>query len=223
MNHLFELFLKLVDLFLNLDAHLHELIIYYGIYTYIILFIIIFAETGFVFTPFLPGDSLLFAAGTFAATGAFDIRLLIILLTIAAILGDTVNYWIGNRIGPKIFQKESRFIKKEYLQKTHNFYEKHGGKTIIIARFIPIIRTFAPFVAGIGTMTYSKFILYNIVGGAVWVLLFVLGGYFFGNIPLVKDNFSITIIAIIFISILPGIIEYVRHRKRKLLTESSEK
>lgn len=130
---------------------------------------------------------------------------------------------IGNRIGPKIFQKESRFIKKEYLQKTHNFYEKHGGKTIIIARFIPIIRTFAPFVAGIGTMTYSKFILYNIVGGAVWVLLFVLGGYFFGNIPLVKDNFSITIIAIIFISILPGIIEYVRHRKRKLLTESSEK
>lgn len=223
INHLFELFLKLVDLFLNLDAHLHELIIYYGIYTYIILFIIIFAETGFVFTPFLPGDSLLFAAGTFAATGAFDIRLLIILLTIAAILGDTVNYWIGNRIGPKIFQKESRFIKKEYLQKTHNFYEKHGGKTIIIARFIPIIRTFAPFVAGIGTMTYSKFILYNIVGGAVWVLLFVLGGYFFGNIPLVKDNFSITIIAIIFISILPGIIEYVRHRKRKLLTESSEK
>ncbi|MCC7094991.1 MAG: DedA family protein [Ignavibacteriaceae bacterium] len=217
------MFLKLVDLFLNLDAHLHELIIYYGIYTYIILFIIIFAETGFVFTPFLPGDSLLFAAGTFAATGAFDIRLLIILLTIAAILGDTVNYWIGNRIGPKIFQKESRFIKKEYLQKTHNFYEKHGGKTIIIARFIPIIRTFAPFVAGIGTMTYSKFILYNIVGGAVWVLLFVLGGYFFGNIPLVKDNFSITIIAIIFISILPGIIEYVRHRKRKLLTESSEK
>lgn len=223
INHLFELFLKLVDLFLNLDAHLHELIIYYGIYTYIILFIIIFAETGFVFTPFLPGDSLLFAAGTFATTGAFDIRLLIILLTIAAILGDTVNYWIGNRIGPKIFQKESRFIKKEYLQKTHNFYEKHGGKTIIIARFIPIIRTFAPFVAGIGTMTYSKFILYNIVGGAVWVLLFVLGGYFFGNIPLVKDNFSITIIAIIFISILPGIIEYVRHRKRKLLTESSEK
>ncbi|NUM60652.1 MAG: DedA family protein [Ignavibacteriaceae bacterium] len=193
------MFLKLVDLFLNLDAHLHELIIYYGIYTYIILFIIIFAETGFVFTPFLPGDSLLFAAGTFAATGAFDIRLLIILLTIAAILGDTVNYWIGNRIGPKIFQKESRFIKKEYLQKTHNFYEKHGGKTIIIARFIPIIRTFAPFVAGIGTMTYSKFILYNIVGGAVWVLLFVLGGYFFGNIP------------------------FVRHRKRKLLTESSEK
>jgi len=205
-----------IDLFLNLDKHLHELILKYGVITYVILFLVIFAETGLVITPFLPGDSLLFAAGTFAALGSFDVALLFVLLCIAAILGDTINYWIGHYIGPKIFHKETRFIKKEYLVKTHNFYEKHGGVTIIIARFIPIIRTFAPFVAGIGAMTYSKFILYNVVGGIAWVGLFVFAGYYFGNIPFVKNNFSIVIIVIIFISVLPGIIEYIRHRNKKV-------
>lgn len=211
-----------IDLFINLDSHLHELIVQYGTLTYLILFLVIFAETGFVVTPFLPGDSLLFAIGTFAALGSFDLTLIIILLSAAAILGDTVNYWIGNRVGPKIFLKETRFIKKEYLKRTHDFYEKHGGKTIVIARFIPIIRTFAPFVAGIGTMTYPKFILYNFVGGIVWVVLFTLCGYFFGNIPFVKNNFSITIIAIIFISILPGIIEYIKHRRNKAIPNGTD-
>lgn len=205
----------LVDLFLHLDKHLQEILLQYGTLTYVILFGVIFAETGFVFTPFLPGDSLLFAAGTFAAIGSFNIHLLFILLSAAAILGDTVNYWIGNYFGPKIFEKNIRFLKKEHLEKTQQFYEKYGGKTIIIARFIPIIRTFAPFVAGIGTMTYSKFILFNIVGAVLWCALFVYGGYFFGNLQLVKNNFSLVILVIIFISILPGIIEFVRHRLAK--------
>jgi membrane-associated protein len=203
----------IIDLFLNLDSYINELIVHYGALTYIILFFVIFAETGLVVTPFLPGDSLLFAIGTFAALGAFNLTLILILLTLAAILGDTANYWVGNLVGLKIFHTKTRFIKKEHLKKTHSFYEKYGGKTIIIARFIPIIRTFAPFVAGIGSMTYSKFILYNIVGGILWVNLLTLSGYFFGNIPLVKDNFSITIIAIIVISVLPGIIEYIKHKK----------
>lgn len=202
----------LIDLFLHLDKHLHEIILQYGVLTYVILFGVIFAETGLVFTPFLPGDSLLFAAGTFAAIGSLNVHLLFILLTIAAILGDTVNYWIGNYLGPKVFEKKIRFLKKEHLEKTHQFYEKHGGKTIIIARFIPIIRTFAPFVAGIGAMTYSKFILYNVVGGVIWCALFVYGGYFFGNLPIVKNNFSIVIIVIIIISVLPGVIEFARHK-----------
>jgi membrane-associated protein len=205
----------LIDLFLHLDVHLNELIVQYGAVTYIILFLVIFAETGFVITPFLPGDSLLFAAGTFAAIGSLDVTLLFVLLTTAAIAGDTVNYWIGHYIGPKVFSKETRFIKKKYLERTHNFYEKHGGKTIIIARFVPIIRTFAPFVAGVGAMTYSKFILFNIVGGIVWVVIFVFGGYYFGNIPAVKNNFSLVIIVIIVISVLPGLSEFIRHRKRK--------
>jgi len=212
-----------IDLFLHLDSHLNELILQYGAVTYIILFLVIFAETGLVITPFLPGDSLLFAAGTFAALGSFDVVVLSILLTVAAILGDTVNYWIGHYIGPKIFHKETKFIKKEYLVRTHNFYEKYGGKTIIFARFIPIIRTFAPFVAGIGAMTYSKFILYNVVGGIVWVALFVFSGYFFGNIPLVKNNFSLVIIVIIIISVLPGVIEFLRHRKKGVKTIKTEK
>ncbi|MBK7105212.1 MAG: DedA family protein [Ignavibacteriae bacterium] len=203
----------LIDLFLHLDVHLNELILQYGTVTYLILFLVIFAETGLVVTPFLPGDSLLFAAGTFAALGSFDVTILFLILTVAAILGDTVNYWIGKYIGPKVFEKDSRFIKKEYLDRTHKFYEKHGGKTIIIARFVPIVRTFAPFVAGVGAMTYSKFILYNIVGGILWCALFIFGGYFFGNLPVVKNNFSIVIVTIILISVLPGVIEYVKHKK----------
>ncbi len=203
----------LIDLFLHLDVHLHSIILQYGTLTYIILFMVIFGETGLVVVPFLPGDSLLFAAGTFAAKGSFNLHLLIILLAAAAILGDTVNYWIGHFIGPKIFEKENiRFLKKEYLEKTHKFYEKYGGKTIIIARFVPIVRTFAPFVAGIGSMSYSKFILYNIIGGVIWVVLFTAAGFYFGNIPFVKNNFSIVILTIIFISILPGIIEFIKHK-----------
>lgn len=203
----------LIDLFLNLDDHLHELILQYGGYTYGILFSVIFAETGFVFTPFLPGDSLLFAAGTFAAKGSFNPHLLFVLLTAAAILGDTVNYWIGHYIGLKLFDRFPRILKREYLDRTHQFYEKHGGKTIILARFVPIVRTFAPFVAGVGSMTYPKFISYNVIGGIVWVGLFVYGGYFFGNLEFVKNNFSVVIISIILISLLPGLTEYIRHKR----------
>jgi len=203
----------LFDLFLHLDQHLNVIIRDYGLWTYLILFIIIFCETGLVIFPILPGDSLLFAAGAFAAGGALDPFWLFGLLSIAAVGGDTVNYWIGDLIGPKIFHREKvRFFKKEYLIRTHEFYERHGGKTIIIARFIPIIRTFAPFVAGIGEMTYLRFISYNIIGGIAWIAVFVYGGYFFGNLPMVKRNFTLVIMAIIFISILPGIIEFFRQR-----------
>lgn len=204
----------LIEIILHLDKYLGEIIQNYGTWTYALLFFIIFMETGFVVTPFLPGDSLLFAAGTFAALGNLRIEVLLILLMIAAILGDTVNYWIGHFIGPRAFSGNVRFLKKEYLDRTHEFYEKHGGKTIILARFIPIIRTFAPFVAGVGAMTYLHFITFNIVGGFVWVLLFTLGGFFFGNIPAVKENFTFVILAIIFISVLPAIIEYLRGRSR---------
>ncbi len=213
-------FLKyLIDLFLHLDVHLNDLIIQYGTLTYIILFAVIFAETGFVFTPFLPGDSLLFAAGTFAARGSFNENYLFFILAAAAVLGDTANYWIGHFIGPKMFHQENvKFLKKEYLDRTHKFYEKYGGKTIIFARFIPIIRTFAPFVAGIGSMTYSKFILYNIIGAVAWVALMVYAGFYFGNIEFVKNNFSFVLIAIIIISTLPGVIEYFRHRRKSVST-----
>jgi membrane-associated protein len=203
----------LIDLFLHLDKHLGELIQQYHTFTYVILLIVIFAETGFVFTPFLPGDSLIFAAGTFAAIGSLNVHLLFVILSCAAILGDTVNYWIGHYLGDRLFNKYPRILKKEYLDKTHKFYEKYGGKTIVIARFVPIVRTFAPFVAGVGAMTYSKFIVYNIIGGVLWCALFVYCGYFFGNLSIVKNNFSFVIIAIIFISILPGIIEYLKHRR----------
>ena len=205
---------SLTDILLHLDVHLDLVIRSYGFWTYGILFLIIFLETGLVVTPFLPGDSLLFAAGTFAALGSLDVMWVIILLSIAAVAGDTANYWIGHAAGPKVFSKEkSRLFNKEYLRRTHEFYEKYGGKTIIIARFVPIIRTFAPFVAGIGSMTYGRFIAYNVVGGMGWVVLLVLGGYFFGNIPVIKRNFSLAIAAIIFLSILPGIIEFLRQRK----------
>lgn len=205
----------LLDVFLHLDKYLNEIINQYGILTYAILFLIIFAETGFVFVPFLPGDSLLFAAGTFAALGSLNVHYLFFLLSIAAIIGDTVNYWIGHYIGPKLFAKYSRYLKKEYLDRTHQFFERYGGKTIIIARFVPIVRSFAPFVAGIGAMTYSKFILFNIVGGVLWCALFVYGGFFFGNLPFIKNNFSLAIIVIIFLSTLPTITEYLRHKKNK--------
>jgi membrane-associated protein len=205
--------ITLIDLFLHLDKHLNVIIRDYGLWTYLILFVIIFCETGLVITPILPGDSLLFAAGTFAAMGALDPLWLFGLLSLAAVVGDTVNYWIGNLVGPKIFHQEKvRFFKKENLTRTHEFYEKHGGKTIIIARFIPIIRTFAPFVAGIGKMTYLHFISYNIIGGIAWIAIFIFGGYYFGNLPIVQKNFTLVIMAIIVISILPGVYELLRQR-----------
>lgn len=210
-------FLKSVlDFALHLDKHLSALIQQFGAWTYAILFAVIFVETGLVVMPFLPGDSLLFAAGTFAALGAFDLGWLLLVLAAAAVIGDTVNYWIGHFVGPKVFTREkSRFFKKEYLDRTHAFYEKHGGKTIIIARFVPIIRTFAPFVAGIGRMSYGRFIAFNVIGGVGWVVLLVGAGYFFGNIPFVKANFSLAILAIILVSTAPIAVEYVRHRKSK--------
>lgn len=204
---------NILDVFLHLDEHLADFIGRYGLWTYGVLFVIVFCETGLVVTPFLPGDSLLFAAGSMAALGVLSPHTLFVLLSIAAIIGDTVNYFVGHMLGPRVFRGEARFLKKEYLDRTHRFYEKYGGKTIILARFVPIIRTFAPFVAGVGAMTYSKFILYNIVGGLVWVAMFVYGGFYFGNIPLVKNNFEIVILAIIFLSILPGIIEFIRHHR----------
>jgi membrane-associated protein len=209
-----EVITYLIDLFLHLDEHLNSVIQTYGTWTYLLLFLIIFMETGLVVTPFLPGDSLLFAAGAFAGLGSLNIWLLFILLSIAAVVGDTVNYWIGHFIGPRAFSGEIRFLKKEYMDRTHEFYERHGGKTIILARFVPIVRTFAPFVAGIGAMSYGHFITYNVVGGVLWVAIFTFGGYFFGNLKLVQDNFTIVVLAIIFISVLPAVIEFFKERGR---------
>jgi membrane-associated protein len=211
-----EFLSKIIEFIIHLDTHLSDLIQTYGLWTYLILFVVIFCETGLVVTPFLPGDSLIFAAGTFAARGDLKVGWLFLILAAAAVLGDTVNYWIGKIIGPKIFHKEKTpFFKKEYLDRTHEFYEKYGAETIIIARFVPIIRTFAPFVAGIGRMTYLKFISYNVIGGVGWVATFTFGGYFFGNIPFVKNNFSIVIIAIILISLVPAVVEFLKHRKKR--------
>ncbi len=210
-----ELLQFVLDLFIHLDKHLQGVIQAFGIWTYVILFIIIFCETGLVVTPILPGDSLLFAAGALAAGGSLNISLLMLILFTAAIAGDNTNYWIGRYVGPKVFHEEkARFFKKEYLDRTHAFFEKHGGITIIIAQFIPIIRTFAPFVAGIGRMSYRWFLSYNLIGVLSWVSIFCLGGFFFGNIPAVKHNFSLVIMAIIAISLMPGAIEYFRHRCR---------
>ncbi|MFN2234717.1 MAG: DedA family protein [Anaerolineales bacterium] len=205
-----EVITNLIELFLHIDEYLAEIISQYGVWTYALLFLVIFMETGFVVTPFLPGDSLLFAAGSFAALEVLSPWVLVVLMSFAAILGDTVNYWIGHYIGPKAFSGNMRFLKKEYLDKTHAFYEKHGGKTIILARFVPIVRTFAPFVAGVGAMTYKKFILYNVIGGILWVNIFVWLGYFFGNLPFVKKNFEFAILAIIFISVLPMVYEFIK-------------
>ena len=189
------------------------------------MFLIIFMETGFVVTPFLPGDSLLFASGALSATTSLNIWLLYILMLAAAVVGDTVNYWIGHFIGPKVFEKESRFIKKEHLLKAQKFYDKYGGQAIILARFVPIVRTFAPFVAGIAKMSYQHFITYNIVGGFLWVSLFTWGGYFFGNLPIIKENFHYTVLVIIFLSLTPIIFEWVRsqNEKRKYLKKESVK
>ncbi len=211
-----ELLEKILDIALHLDRYLSAVIQQYGLWTYAILFLVIFIETGFVVMPFLPGDSLLFAAGTFAALKALNVGWLILLLSAAAIIGDTVNYWVGRRVGPKVFCKEdARFFKKEYLDRTHAFYEKHGGKTIIIARFVPIIRSFAPFVAGIGRMSYGRFLAFNVVGGIGWVVLLVGAGYFFGTIPVVKENYSIAVLAIIAISTVPIVVEYLKHRRKR--------
>jgi len=204
----------LIEFVLHLDKHLHELVLHYGTWVYGILFLIIFTETGLVIMPLLPGDSLLFAAGAVAATGGLDPHLLVILLIIAAISGDTVNYWIGHYVGPRVFsQTHSRWFNPQHLQRTHRFYQKHGGKTVILARFLPIIRTFAPFVAGVGAMGYLRFLMYSMIGGIIWVSSFVYMGYFFGNLPIVKKNFTLLILAIIFISLLPIVIEFFKHRR----------
>jgi membrane-associated protein len=211
-----ELIKKIIDIALHLDRYLSDVILQYGLWTYGILFVVIFIETGFVVMPFLPGDSLLFAAGTFAALKALEIGWLMLILAAAAVLGDTVNYWVGRRLGPKVFSKEeARFFKKDYLDRTHAFYEKHGGKTIIIARFVPIIRSFAPFVAGIGRMSYVRFISFNVIGGVGWVVLLTGAGYFFGTIPFIKDHYSIAVLVIIAISTVPIVVEYFRHRRTK--------
>lgn len=211
-----EFLKQFVDLFLHLDDHLSQLIQTYGTTTYFILFVVVFCETGLVVTPLLPGDSLLFASGAFSAKGALNVWAVGILLFIAAVLGDTVNYWIGNYMGPKVFRrKKSWFFNPDHLRKAHAFYEKYGGKTIIIARFVPIVRTFAPFVAGIGSMTYPTFILYNIVGAALWVVICVGAGYFFGNLEVVKTHFELVILVIIFLSITPALYEFAKHRLEK--------
>jgi membrane-associated protein len=211
-----DLLKELVEFFLHLDTHLHAATQAYGVWTYLLLFLIIFCETGLVVTPILPGDSLLFAAGALAAGGSLNVVWLFVLLSLAAVLGDAANYTIGHFMGPKVFaQEDSRFFKKKYLDRTHQFYEKYGGKTIIIARFVPIVRTFAPFVAGVGSMTYWRFASYNVIGGVAWITICLLAGYAFGNLPVVKENFTLVILAIIFISLLPGLIEFARQRQQQ--------
>ena len=218
-----ELLKFLFDLFLHLDEYMAEVIRQYGTWTYALLFFVIFVETGFVVTPFLPGDSLLFAAGTFASPvmgEALNVYLLVGLLTVAAILGDTVNYWIGHFVGERAYN--SRWVKKEYLDRTHAFFEKHGGKTIFLARFVPIIRTFAPFVAGVGKMSYGYFISYNFIGGLTWVPLFTFAGYFFGTIPFVQKNFEFVIVAIILISLIPVFYEAWKARQESAAGRKAE-
>jgi membrane-associated protein len=209
--------LKAVDFILHVDVYLEQIISNYGGWTYGLLFIIVFMETGFVVTPFLPGDSLIFAASTFAARGALDPWLMFGLLAVAAVIGDTVNYWIGHRVGKRAYTGEIKWIKKEYMERTHAFFEKHGGKTIFLARFVPIIRTFAPFVAGVSRMSYGFFFRWNVIGGITWVAAFTLLGYFFGNIfgniPFVQKNFELVIIAIILISLIPAVTEAIKAKK----------
>ncbi len=215
MDIIFQLF----DFILHIDKHLAEIMQEYGTLTYAILFLIVFCETGLVVTPFLPGDSLLFAAGALAPIGNLNVFLLAVLLFIAAVIGDSVNYSIGKFIGPKVFEKKnSKIFKAEYLLKTQKFYDKYGSKTIVIARFVPIVRTFAPFLAGVGNMDYKKFIFYNVFGAFLWITLFVFAGYLFGGLPIIKKNFTLVIFAIIFISILPAVIEYIKAKKESSQT-----
>jgi membrane-associated protein len=205
--------LKVIDFVLHVDTYLEQIISNYGGWTYGLLFFVVFMETGFVVTPFLPGDSLIFAASTFAARGALNPWIMFALLGFAAVLGDSVNYWIGHRIGARAYTGEIKWVKKEYMERTHAFFEKHGGKTIFLARFVPIIRTFTPFVAGVSRMSYSFFFRWNIIGGLTWVATFTLLGYFFGNIPFVQKNFELVIIAIILISLVPAVVEAIKARK----------
>lgn len=207
-----ELFRLALDLFIHLDKHLAEAVQHYGLWTYALLTLIIFCETGLVFTPFLPGDSLLFAAGALTVTTELNIFVLFALLTVAAIIGDSLNYWVGKRFGEFLIRRHSRWLKPEHLDKTHAFFEKYGPKTIVIARFVPIVRTFAPFVAGMGAMSYGRFFYYNVFGGVLWVGLCLAAGYFFGNLPIVKENFSLVVLAIVVISILPAIWGFVSAR-----------
>ncbi|MBI5844968.1 MAG: DedA family protein [Deltaproteobacteria bacterium] len=218
----FELLRNFISIFLHLDKHLGEIIRDYGTWTNLILFLIVFCETGLVVTPILPGDSLLFAAGTFAARGDLSIGLLLVLLYVAAILGDAANYTAGWYLGPRMNPEGGRFIKKKYLDRTHRFYEKYGKMTIILARFVPIVRTFAPFLAGVGTMRYVEFAAYNIIGGISWVSLFLVSGYFFGNIDVVKNNFSLVIMGIILVSVMPIAYEYLRHRREEAARAKAE-
>jgi len=213
---------QLIDVFVHLDVYLNVVIQQYGAWTYLLLFVVVFLETGVVVTPFLPGDSLLFAAGAFAAAGSLEVGWVFGLLFVAAVLGDTVNYRIGYSVGPRAFHSQNRFFKREYLDRTHQFYERHGGKTIVIARFIPIIRTFAPFVAGIGRMSYGQFVVYNIGGGLLWTVLFVFGGYYFGNLQVVKRHFTLVILAIIILSVLPAGLEFLRNYRRKARSAHSQ-
>jgi membrane-associated protein len=209
ISSIIELFLQIDDVFADIAAEYHN-------WTYALLFLIIFMETGLVVTPFLPGDSLLFAAGAFAAKeDILSVWVIWVIVFIAAVLGDTVNYWIGNKVGPKAFERDHRFLKKEYLDRTQRFYDKHGGKTIILARFVPIVRTFAPFVAGVGTMQYGRFLSFNIIGAFLWTAIFVFLGYFFGQIPFVQENFELVVLGIILISVVPMVVEFVRSKSRK--------
>jgi membrane-associated protein len=218
---MFELVKKLVDFIIHIDRHLAEIIAAYGLWTYAILFAIIFVETGLVVMPFLPGDSLLFAAGAFAAkpeTG-LNVHLVAVLLFVAAVLGDTLNYWIGAKLGPAVFKREdSIWLRKKHLERAHEFFERYGGRAIILARFVPIVRTFVPFVAGVGQMTYSRFLAYNVIGGFVWIYFFTYAGFLFGNQPFVQKNFKLVIIAIIILSVLPIVVEFVREWQKRRKT-----
>ena len=207
-----------IDYVVHLDRHVAELVENYGGWALLILFLIIFCETGLVVTPFLPGDSLLFAAGAIAATGSMNVGVLIVLLIVAAILGDSTNYWIGSRIGVRVFKEDARVLKTEYLRRTQDFFARYGGKTIVIARFVPIVRTYAPFVAGVAAMPYQTFLTFNVLGGVAWILIFVVAGYLFGGIPVVADNFGLVIIVVILLSLLPILFEYSKTRRARRAT-----
>jgi membrane-associated protein len=223
-----DFLLQLLDYFRHMDTHLAELLRQYGGWTYAILFLIIFCETGLVVTPFLPGDSLLFAAGAVVAAAnkpgdpALNIILLWVLMMVAAVVGDSVNYQIGRWLGLRVFKEDAKVMKTEYLRRTEAFYAKHGGKTIILARFIPIVRTYAPFVAGASRMDYPRFLTYNVIGGVAWITIFLFAGYFFGNIPAVQENFEYVVIAIILVSLIPPVIEWLKHRREKAAAESTQ-